>query len=196
MRKDCQRYQRLKEILGKRFGKLIANGFIKRGKKTLVKCKCDCGKQCLAYPGNLRAGNNQSCGIRKRHLVSSVCKQCKKEFKKTRHSMFCSDFCMNRSHQGYRGPEEKECLWCGKKFTNLKANKYCCAECRERHRWQGIYLSVTEKAAGGIIDGIYSFEEKHTRQEANNKAHVLKANEVPDEGVTCPQRKEHRRKKL
>lgn len=51
---------------GTRFGRLVtiavepmqAKGRI----RYVIRCKCDCGKESLAHPGDLRSGHHRSCG--------------------------------------------------------------------------------------------------------------------------------------
>src|SRR5579864_8725234 len=53
------------EILNHRFGKLIAIEFVglsKNQKRTLWKCKCDCGGEKVVRSDCLRAGATISCG--------------------------------------------------------------------------------------------------------------------------------------
>jgi len=52
--------------LGKRFGRLVVQGFVKsRGdiyRVTHAVCLCDCGQTANVLPTNLRAGRTKSCG--------------------------------------------------------------------------------------------------------------------------------------
>lgn len=48
-----------KDIIGKRFGKLIVN---KRLKDGMCECTCDCGNTTTVYIGNLLDNSTQSCG--------------------------------------------------------------------------------------------------------------------------------------
>ena len=55
---------RVKDIRGKKFGRLTVveyAGIDKRGNATW-KCACDCGKECLAIATNIIRGVKQSCG--------------------------------------------------------------------------------------------------------------------------------------
>lgn len=51
-------------IMGQKFGLLTALNRIKiPGRRGLFwNCKCDCGKECIAYGGHLRNGQRKSCG--------------------------------------------------------------------------------------------------------------------------------------
>lgn len=53
----------VKDISGKRFGKLIAQeiAYIDNG-KYIWKCHCDCGNDVYVYGASLRSGNTKSCG--------------------------------------------------------------------------------------------------------------------------------------
>ena len=53
---------------GKRYGNLIVLGLhdlkinVKGKKKTIWKCRCDCGKETYVVGGNLASGNSTNCG--------------------------------------------------------------------------------------------------------------------------------------
>ena len=54
-----------KDIQGQRFGRLVAIEPTQErssGGATVWKCKCDCGKECLAVSTQLTQGNKKSCG--------------------------------------------------------------------------------------------------------------------------------------
>ena len=52
-----------KDITGQRFGKLVAMEYVgKQGKRSMWKCKCDCGNTHIASQANLHSGNIKSCG--------------------------------------------------------------------------------------------------------------------------------------
>lgn len=52
------------DLTGQKFGKLLAINPVRRAIKRGIEwlCKCDCGNQCFAYGGHLRAGERISCG--------------------------------------------------------------------------------------------------------------------------------------
>ena len=56
------------DLLGKRFGKLVviepAESVLEQSgaKRTVWKCKCDCGNECYVKTINLRSGDTTSCG--------------------------------------------------------------------------------------------------------------------------------------
>lgn len=55
--------RKIKDLTGQKFGKLTVIEFEgKRKNLILWKCKCDCGKETIAYAGNLRTGHTTSCG--------------------------------------------------------------------------------------------------------------------------------------
>lgn len=57
-----------KDIIGKRFGKLVVIKLVKKPDKykkrggTFWLCKCDCGKFIVVWRGNLRGGKQRACG--------------------------------------------------------------------------------------------------------------------------------------
>jgi hypothetical protein len=54
---------RYKRINGKRFGKLVAEEFIKLGSEGAIwQCRCDCGNIITATAGKLGSGHTKSCG--------------------------------------------------------------------------------------------------------------------------------------
>lgn len=56
--------KRFNDLLGKRFGKLVVTEKTESRSRGLVvwKCKCDCGKECVASSRNLLSGYKKSCG--------------------------------------------------------------------------------------------------------------------------------------
>lgn len=53
---------KISDLVGKRFGKLIADEYIGHGK---YRCKCDCGNEKIVPTGKLNAGEVKSCGCLK-----------------------------------------------------------------------------------------------------------------------------------
>lgn len=53
-----------KELLGRRFGKLLVTSFVKSGPngQSFFSCKCDCGADCVVRRNNLVRGMTSSCG--------------------------------------------------------------------------------------------------------------------------------------
>lgn len=53
-----------KNYVGQRFGKLIVKEMLYRykNKYTYARCKCDCGKETIAFIGNIVSGKTKSCG--------------------------------------------------------------------------------------------------------------------------------------
>lgn len=63
-----QRENRLRDITGERFGRLVAlepTGEIRNG-SALWRCRCDCGREDVFPLGSLRFGNRRSCGCLER----------------------------------------------------------------------------------------------------------------------------------
>jgi hypothetical protein len=71
------------DLIGKRFGKLIAIKPIKTDKGGFViwLCKCDCGKEIKVRSGNLNNGNTTTCGCWRGY--TSLSKAISKNSKKT-----------------------------------------------------------------------------------------------------------------
>lgn len=50
-------------VIGMRFGRLTAvEDAGKQHGRNLVRCRCDCGGECVVIQGNLTSGNTRSCG--------------------------------------------------------------------------------------------------------------------------------------
>lgn len=56
--------QRIKDLTGQRFGKLVAEQRVKKEQKggSFWRCNCDCGRSCVVSSGNLNSGRTKSCG--------------------------------------------------------------------------------------------------------------------------------------
>ena len=63
------------DITGQRFGELVAIRPNKSGKYRGVEwiCMCDCGKECTAQGGHLRAGKRLSCGCKSQKRIKETC---------------------------------------------------------------------------------------------------------------------------
>lgn len=82
---------RLEDLKGQRFGKLVAIEFAGvANKKTMWRCKCDCGNEVTAYATNLKSGHAISCGCAMRkskglstqriyHIYKGMINRCYKE---------------------------------------------------------------------------------------------------------------------
>jgi len=63
---------KLKDISGKKFGKLTAlNRECINGSNSFWKCSCECGSFIVVKTGDLNSGHNTSCGCRKRELLGN-----------------------------------------------------------------------------------------------------------------------------
>jgi len=63
---------RIKDITGKRFGKLLVIGYSHSAKgQTFWKVKCDCGKEKISWKQNLIQGTSISCGCYNKKRASS-----------------------------------------------------------------------------------------------------------------------------
>lgn len=69
------------------------------------------------------------------------CKNCGKDFEKTKHNKFCSLLCYWKSLEGkptwnFQGEEKRKCLFCGNYFITRKVNskKFCSRNCADKGR--------------------------------------------------------------
>ena len=106
------------DLTGKKYGELtvikhISNEY-KRGRRgVLWLCKCDCGKETIAYGGHLRAGKRISCGCRSQSRIFETGMNClyaryKRQAKKRRKS-----FTISKST--FRNTVLGNCHYCGVK---------------------------------------------------------------------------------
>lgn len=54
------------DLRGTRFGKLVVVELVHAPRRRKWKCKCDCGRDALVYPNNLKRGLTRSCGCGER----------------------------------------------------------------------------------------------------------------------------------
>ena len=61
-----------KDLVGRRFGKLVVVKVTKERKRghVLWECRCDCGQIAFVSGSDLKSGNNRSCGCMKRKKIS------------------------------------------------------------------------------------------------------------------------------
>ena len=58
------------DLTGQRFGRLTVIEWVGScGGKSLFRCRCDCGSDCIVASTHLRSGHTQSCGCRKRDVA-------------------------------------------------------------------------------------------------------------------------------
>ena len=62
----------LREVAGQRFGRLLVlrRAGDSRPLRYKVICACDCGKECVAWMGDLNAGHKRSCGCIKAEIAA------------------------------------------------------------------------------------------------------------------------------
>lgn len=60
----------IKNLIGKKFGRLSVIDFCKKNNTFLWKCKCDCGNETLVSATSLYSGTSKSCGCLKKELLS------------------------------------------------------------------------------------------------------------------------------
>jgi len=56
------------DLTGRRFGRLVVIDFVGKNEDglTIWRCRCDCGKEVVAYRANLVRGFTKSCGCLRR----------------------------------------------------------------------------------------------------------------------------------
>jgi hypothetical protein len=76
----CYRKEKLKDdklidLTGKRFGRLVVIGLDPKKAATRLyywKCKCDCGNECVVYGGHLKDGHTSSCGCYNKEKITEA----------------------------------------------------------------------------------------------------------------------------
>jgi hypothetical protein len=64
---------RIKDLTGQRFGKLTVLSFAgRKNHKTLWRCRCDCGNECLTSTASLTMGSTTSCGCRNKENQANI----------------------------------------------------------------------------------------------------------------------------
>ena len=58
----CGENKKTQDLIGKRFGKLIALKRIKKKGRPYWECQCDCGGKSISREDGLKSGNTKSCG--------------------------------------------------------------------------------------------------------------------------------------
>lgn len=88
--RECSEKSEIKDLSGKRFGRLVALEYMgRKNDRTLWRCVCDCGRESIVGYTALMTGNTRSCGcLEKENLYS-------KEFKRSRRKSASKDFDMN-----------------------------------------------------------------------------------------------------
>ena len=61
------------DITGQRFGRLIALERVVEGQYRRWRCVCDCGREKLVNPSNLKSGMTQSCGCYRDQRIRETC---------------------------------------------------------------------------------------------------------------------------
>jgi hypothetical protein len=76
-------------------------------------------------------------------LPNARCSYCGRPFRKSASSRsFCSQECLAlrvaevSSQSRHRSHSTKTCLYCGKEFEGLEAQKFCCHSCAASYRWK------------------------------------------------------------
>lgn len=57
------------DLIGHKFGQLTVASLVWQNNRRRWRCVCDCGGETVTTTGNLRSGNSQSCGCRKRAVL-------------------------------------------------------------------------------------------------------------------------------
>lgn len=90
----CVKEVRKEEIVGKRFGRLVAIKRLekKRGRQFIWVCVCDCGKETLVPRNYLTSGNTRSCGCLKKENIEKAWQANRKEFRVSETKEYKRDF--------------------------------------------------------------------------------------------------------
>jgi len=51
-----------KDVVGRRFGRLLTEGIVRKGGRLFAACICDCGNRCVPSFSHLKTGYTNSCG--------------------------------------------------------------------------------------------------------------------------------------
>lgn len=70
LQKEKTSQKNYKDLVGKRFGRLIVVELDHIDKSSFFKCKCDCGKIVVVWAANLKNGTTKSCGCYRKELSS------------------------------------------------------------------------------------------------------------------------------
>lgn len=61
---------KIKDISGEKFGRLTAESYRREGRRTLWKCRCECGQKTEVTLGGLTSGKTKSCGCLRSENIS------------------------------------------------------------------------------------------------------------------------------
>lgn len=100
--RSCGCYQRdvliamnQKDISGNRYGKLVAIERVGvKNHKSIWKCRCDCGNECVVCLSSLVQGNTESCGCiqsRGENIIENILKKNKIDYIKQKKFLGCFD---------------------------------------------------------------------------------------------------------
>lgn len=94
---ECRSKDKIKDLSGRRFGRLIALEYFGRSNgRTLWRCLCDCGKESIVGYSALISGNTRSCGCLEKENLHS------EEFKRSHRKSASLSFNTNlREHPLY-----------------------------------------------------------------------------------------------
>lgn len=69
----CLRHE-VEDLSGQRFGKLVVLDIVgqTQGRKTLWRCKCDCGTEVVVVKDSLKSGHTRSCGCLHSDIVTKI----------------------------------------------------------------------------------------------------------------------------
>lgn len=111
---------RIKDLIGKRFGRLIVLDNCNNKKL----CKCDCGKYVYVLTNHLTLGHTQSCGCLQKEKVKTIKGLCKTRLHKIWESMHARCYCeKHKSYNIYKNINICE-LWNKRENKNAFLNFY------------------------------------------------------------------------
>ncbi len=115
------------DLLNQKFGSLtvIEKLYIKGTRGVRWKCKCDCGNDCIAYGGHLRAKGRTSCGCKREVNIEKT--GCKILYKITKRKCMLKNRVFEISLEKYYKLIKGNCFYCNSPpsqiIKRMKSNK-------------------------------------------------------------------------
>lgn len=65
-------HQRLENLIGNRYGRLIVTEMLQQNSRKMCKCLCDCGNETIVDSSKLKSGKTQSCGCLQKEVMQKI----------------------------------------------------------------------------------------------------------------------------